>query len=216
MNKWLVVALTCAGATLLGATVLREPIANAAQAVTATITGPLDEQGNVKVHEQGIATVRGTVGLSGTANTVKLDPSANGIRQVDNPVLQAFQITKSFHLPDGVSGIWEDAAQVPTGKRLVIEFAAVVAGSAEPGHNIVVILQDSPNSNAGLLRATIRPAAFLDAGGQRTDLVASQPMRTYIDAGRHLVVFVGRTGGIGYDGGIFGSVAISGHLVDVP
>lgn len=45
------------GSLLLGATVFREPVAHAAQAVSATIVGPLDAQGNVKVHEQGTATV---------------------------------------------------------------------------------------------------------------------------------------------------------------
>jgi hypothetical protein len=43
--------------TVLGATVFREPIAWAAQTVDATIIGPLDNNGNVKVHEQGTATV---------------------------------------------------------------------------------------------------------------------------------------------------------------
>jgi hypothetical protein len=61
MKKWAVVALLMTGAAILGATVLSEPIATAAQSVTATIAGPLDGQGNVKVHEQGTATVSGTV-----------------------------------------------------------------------------------------------------------------------------------------------------------
>ena len=52
MKKWHAVAMLLVGATLLGATVLREPIASAAQSVSATIIGPLDAQGNVKVHEQ--------------------------------------------------------------------------------------------------------------------------------------------------------------------
>jgi hypothetical protein len=41
----------------LGATVFREPIAWAAQAIDSTIIGPLDGQGNVRVHEQGTAQV---------------------------------------------------------------------------------------------------------------------------------------------------------------
>jgi hypothetical protein len=58
MRKWSVVALLVAGATILGATVLREPIASAAQNVGATIIGPLDANGNVAVHEQGTVPVR--------------------------------------------------------------------------------------------------------------------------------------------------------------
>ena len=55
MKKWSFVALLLVGATILGATVLREPIAQAAQSTAATIVGPLDANGNVKVHEQGTA-----------------------------------------------------------------------------------------------------------------------------------------------------------------
>lgn len=42
---------------VLGATVFRESVAWAAQSVEATIIGPLDGNGNVKVHEQGTANV---------------------------------------------------------------------------------------------------------------------------------------------------------------
>jgi hypothetical protein len=55
MKKWPMILVL--GATFLGATVLSGPIATAAQSVGATITGPLDGQGNVKVHEQGTANV---------------------------------------------------------------------------------------------------------------------------------------------------------------
>jgi hypothetical protein len=57
MKKWSVVALLILGATILGATVLREPIAHAAQSTATTIVGPLDANGDVKVHEQGTVTV---------------------------------------------------------------------------------------------------------------------------------------------------------------
>ena len=52
MNRWSSVALLLAGAMFLGATVFREPIARAAQTVSATIVGPLDAEGNVKVLDQ--------------------------------------------------------------------------------------------------------------------------------------------------------------------
>jgi hypothetical protein len=60
MKKWTFITLLILGATILGSTVLREPIANAAQSVDANIIGPLDGQGNVKVHEQGTANVNVT------------------------------------------------------------------------------------------------------------------------------------------------------------
>ena len=57
MKKWSFVALLLVGATVLGATVFREPVAWAAQSVDATIAGPLDG-GNVRVHEEGTATTQ--------------------------------------------------------------------------------------------------------------------------------------------------------------
>jgi hypothetical protein len=75
MKKWSFVALLLLGAAILGATVLREPVAWAAQSINANITGPLDGQGNVKVHEQGTTQVAGTIGLSTSANSVKIDPT---------------------------------------------------------------------------------------------------------------------------------------------
>jgi hypothetical protein len=58
MKKWSFVVLLVMGAMILGATVLREPIAHAAQTTATTIVGPLDANGNVKVHEQGTVTVK--------------------------------------------------------------------------------------------------------------------------------------------------------------
>ena len=52
------VTMLIAGAAILGATVLREPIAHATQFVSASIVDPVDAQGNVKVHEQGTVIVR--------------------------------------------------------------------------------------------------------------------------------------------------------------
>ncbi len=57
MSKYLVVAGGLLLAMVLGATVLSDPIAQAAQTVSATIVGPLDAGGNVAVHEQGTAKV---------------------------------------------------------------------------------------------------------------------------------------------------------------
>jgi hypothetical protein len=60
MKQWPMIGLLVIGSALLGATVLSEPIASAAQNIGATITGPLDGQGNVRVHEQGTANVNVT------------------------------------------------------------------------------------------------------------------------------------------------------------
>jgi hypothetical protein len=98
MRKLLVVAVLLVGSAALGATVLREPLAEAASPFTNVIvsnpaTNPVpvaeqnvDGSGNVKVHEQGTANVNVTngslaaaqsgtwnVGLSGTPGVTSAD-----------------------------------------------------------------------------------------------------------------------------------------------
>jgi hypothetical protein len=82
---------------LAGATVFREQIARAAQGVSAEITSPLDQQGNVKVHEQGTASV-----------------------SVRNPSLSVQQAGEPVTLRLGIAGA--NAYTVPAGKRLLITF----------------------------------------------------------------------------------------------
>jgi hypothetical protein len=55
-----------------GATVFRDDIAQAAQTVSAQIIGPLDQQGNVKVHESGTPTVK----VDGSVETRSADQTA--------------------------------------------------------------------------------------------------------------------------------------------
>src|SRR6266540_2398383 len=57
-RRALIAALMLIGlGVFLGTTIFREDIAYAAQLVSADIVGPLDAQGNVKVHEQGTVNV---------------------------------------------------------------------------------------------------------------------------------------------------------------
>ena len=56
MKRWPLAAALVAAALVLGATVFAQPVAWAAQAVGATIVGPLDEQGNVKVSQPPVLT----------------------------------------------------------------------------------------------------------------------------------------------------------------
>ena len=76
MRKWSFVALLLVGAMVLGSTVLHEPIANAAKDVGTTIVGPLDANGNVKVHEQGTATVKSGDQTQLVFNDRLVDPGA--------------------------------------------------------------------------------------------------------------------------------------------
>ena len=84
MKKWLFAVGLVGGSLLLGGTVLREPIAYAAQSVSATIVGPLDANGNVAVHEQGTADVNVTntdLGVHGTVSVSTPSPISSGARE---------------------------------------------------------------------------------------------------------------------------------------
>jgi hypothetical protein len=134
MKKWPFVALLLLGSTILGATVLREPIALAAQGVDATIIGPLDGQGNVKVHEQGTAAVivRGT-------------PDVRVARE-------PFQQFVGGNV--GSSGEDCDLIEVPAGKRLTIEsFSAEVTSSASPPADVYLRVFVDGNPTQSFVRS---------------------------------------------------------------
>jgi hypothetical protein len=115
MKKWSFVALLLLGATILGSTVLREPIARAAQSLDATIVGPLDGQGNVKVHEQGTANVR-EQNLDRLGD-IKVHEQGRVSTRSDNDEVS---ITKKMDCGG-------DFYTVPTGRKLVIEYIGAVS-----------------------------------------------------------------------------------------
>src|SRR5262245_17673609 len=120
MKKWSFVALLLVGATLLGATVLREPIARAAQSTATTIVGPLDVNGNVKVHEQGTAAV------SDTAAAGKLDTANTHLARIDDATAtDAIVLQPQVHINDGDPAEGVGSAAVPDGKRLVVDEISV-------------------------------------------------------------------------------------------
>jgi hypothetical protein len=74
------------GSAVLGATVLREPVAWAAQAVSASIISPLDSHGNVAVHEQGTARVTDVGDASFDPLLVSTGLAGGEIGQITQPV----------------------------------------------------------------------------------------------------------------------------------
>jgi hypothetical protein len=106
--------LVVVGATILGGTVLREPIAYAAQNAGATIVGPLDGDGNVKVHEQGTANVNVTNGAVPVH-----EQGTTAVRSADE------EITLQGVAHEDGPFCGNDIYTVPAGKELVIEYASV-------------------------------------------------------------------------------------------
>jgi|RhiMethySRZTD1v2_1073278.scaffolds.fasta_scaffold12215_13 hypothetical protein len=76
MMRAFLVAVIVVASLVLGATVFREQIALAAQVVDATIIGPLDAGGNVRVREQAVTQLLGTAALTGNGNDLTIDASA--------------------------------------------------------------------------------------------------------------------------------------------
>ena len=97
MRKYALVIGGLLLSVVLGATVFSTPLAWAAQAVNATIVGPLDANGSVKVHEQGTAAVR-------SANE---EVSASHLFQDSGPIGATCEGT---------------LYTVPAGKQLVVEW----------------------------------------------------------------------------------------------
>jgi hypothetical protein len=133
MKKWHFVVLLLVGSALLGATVLREPIAWAKQIVEAEIVAPLDANGNVKVHEQGTAQVAGTVGINGAANNVTVDNSAASPVPVtvQQQPLEPVQVTGTVSIHEGEFDQQEPLYTVPAGKLLIIDFVSASGGHTQ-------------------------------------------------------------------------------------
>jgi len=113
MKSWAFAVLVAVGATILGGTLLREPIAYAAQNVGATIVGPLDGDGNVQVHEQGTANVNVTNGAVPVH-----EQGTTAVRSANEEIT-----LQGLAHEDGPS-CGNDIYTVPAGKELVIEYAS--------------------------------------------------------------------------------------------
>jgi hypothetical protein len=164
MPLWLAVALLLLAATILGATVLREPIAQAAQLVDSNIVGPLDGNGNIKVHEQGTALVH----ERGTA-AVDVINSSIPIQQAGTPV--AIRLT----WPDG-----DRDYTVPMGKRLVIDY---VNGFSDVTPTAVLVL-----SGGGAVLQVFRflgATAFTNPSGEVLRVI-SEPVLIQAGPGQRL------------------------------
>jgi hypothetical protein len=128
----------------LGTTVFREELAHAAQLVSAEIVGPLDAEGNVKVHEQGTANVN----VMNRAVPVTVTNTSVGVRQAGEPVL--LHVTSQSH-------------QFVFNKRLVIQYvngpAGILLELLEPGGGLdndeFIAFPGDPVSE--LVSITVRP-----------------------------------------------------------
>lgn len=151
-----------------------------------------------------------TVGLDEANNTVKID-STNPlpVRNVDNPANQPYQKAFPFLIQQG-SNFADQAFAVPVGKRLVIEY---VSGQFEistgqlPVVTIVTFINGEQFTHFVVLNRLGVSGGILDK------FVIGQPLTLYADPQSTVAIALSRNA---VDGIAQGSVAVSGHFVDVP
>lgn len=130
------------------------------------------------------------------------------VRDVDRPAAQPYQDTVRVPIPNGEISGSGALNPVPTGKRLVIEYASAQA-----------TLLGNQLADVTLVNGDVRyhlpmiPQGFFGHFNNLPVLVASEPVRLYIDSGESLGVEVRRTGDLQ---SVSISVSISGHLANVP
>jgi hypothetical protein len=139
---------------------------------------------------------------------VNVANSTLSVRDAAHPAYQPFQAQAQFAIPTGDSAITFVIATVPAGKRLVIEYATVLAeaGAGTLGARI----QTTADGNFAahhLVLAGQGPLFGVPA------FTASQTMRVYADPNTAVTGIVNRSETTGTAGG---QVSISGHLVDIP
>jgi hypothetical protein len=187
--------------------VFEEPLANAAAKaqdvfINNDVSHPVpvkevntDANGNIKVREQGVASITGTVGLDPTRNTVKIDASS------ETPV------ASSLYAGHGYT--------VPAGKTLVIQYVSVkidtLNGDPDVGQS------SAPNitvttGGVGVVHY-LAPTAVEEVipfpGLLNTTFVASQELTLYADADTDVTVAQDCSGGCGAL-----SASISGYLIN--
>jgi len=196
MKKWPFVVLLVVGATILGATVLKEPIANAAQVVDANIIGPLDGQGNVKVHEQGTPTV--------LLNDSEDHPIT--VRDLDSPT-RPFQ--REFE--PTTTHLCEEYP-VPADRRLVIEYVSGVY-SVDPTLPAHIEVTTSAGGVSVHHIVPLTRVSFPTNGVDAPEFAAGEQVRIYANPDSTVQVCgVWNVEPTGFPG----IVAISGHTVAVP
>jgi hypothetical protein len=138
-------------------------------------------------------------------------------RDVDRPANQPFQVRLTgFSITDGFRGDTK-CITVPSGKRLVVEFASAEIG-APSGQNPSVLLFAAPPADCDNDEAVIghRLITVVEEPNVQTgrDLhVATQSVRLYVNSGDLLGVTVGRAE---FTGQLTGQVNVTGYLIDAP
>jgi hypothetical protein len=188
-------------------TVVLYPVGARAMAlINVLITDPTNTANQAHVDGNGSLQVAGNVGLTGTP-TVGLDPTANVVRDADEPARQVFQTTVHPTLVNNASS-GSDAFTVPRGKRLAIQFvsAEVALPTGQSPEELVV----DTTVNGVFAGHVFAPTFTATLGGSSDRFVLSQETSIYADPGTTVTVELFRNSSSGNDAA---AVSLSGHLV---
>src|SRR6476646_1093715 len=141
---------------VLGTTVFRTDIAQAtglAQSVTVSNTAA----NPVPVHEQGTADVNVTNSSLTVDGTVGIDPSANGVHEVNSVASSPFTRTAFASFGSGNPGAFNaevDLYTVPSDQRVVVTYAAATVNIPAGVHAVLSIFSGAFGSTRGVLPLT--------------------------------------------------------------
>lgn len=141
-------------------------------------------------------------------NIVNPEASPALVRDVDRAAAQPYQDSVSVEIPNGEGFESGALSIVPAGKRLVVEY--VTAEANMDGNQMVKVSLVVGNVRYNLLMI---PQGTFGIGVHRSFLVASEPVRIYVDGGTSVGVAAERNAFIG---GALVTFSISGHLVNAP
>lgn len=147
---------------------------------------------------------------SGTGVTINNTESKPVLTQNVNDGVTPFHQSVSGSFANGsISG--SGIIAVPSGKRLVIEFASAFV-NVPPGQNVFQIGLSTEIKGERVQHFLSRDAQGPHAGGADT-FTASQSLRLYADGDTSVIFSLARSSGAG-SGGF--AVTVSGYLIDIP
>jgi hypothetical protein len=142
-------------------------------------------------------------------SNISITPNGNSLTiasTTTDPALTAFQKVVEFTVDDGGLGYTTDIP-IPANKRLVIEYIALTSSGGDD--NWVICNLTTHLGSDGAVTYKISPVV-VDPGNDDFRF-ADKQVRIYADGSVHVEI-----SRIGQDGPMGGTLAISGHLVDLP
>jgi hypothetical protein len=177
------------------------------------LAGTLSIIGPRAAHSQGPSPVQVKVVNTTSEPVPTVAQGTTLVRSADEPARQPFQQQWNVFFSTGET-VKTAGVTVPTGKRLVIEYASLRA-QLPVGQRLGFQVETRLNGFDGFHSVpTTFLGGFNGVGGPDDEVVAGQDVRLYADPGTTVAVILRRLDGTTDPASVF--PVISGHLVDLP